>query len=77
MTKAICRDWREGESFPYIELNDTESVHYWPCDDTEYMCFQPDYWDNEEFNVILIFRDRPIRVIGIDFDFIEDTTSKE
>jgi hypothetical protein len=70
-TYAKCRDYNEGESFPYLELKDAENVHYWPCDETEYLCFQPDYLDDEEFNIIIIFRHRPVFARGIHFDFID------
>lgn len=69
--KAICRDYEEGDCFPFLELNQNEFVYgqYWPCDETPYLCFQPDYWDNEEFNLVIILNDRPVRARGIHFDF--------
>lgn len=67
--KVSCMDYEEGDSFPYIELNDNENVHYWVCDETKYEAFQPDYWEDEEFNLVIIFRDRPVRVRSIHFKF--------
>ena len=69
--KAICLDYDEGDCFPYLELNQNEFVYgqYLPCDRTLYKCFQPDYWDDEEFNMIILLEDRPVRVRGIHFDF--------
>jgi len=58
---------------PFLELNDSETVHYLECkEDAKYTCFQPDYWDWEEFNLIILLEDRPIRVRGIHFDFVEE-----
>lgn len=69
MIIATCRDYEDGESFPYLELNDNETVHYFPCDEDSFQSFQPEYWDDEEFNVIIILRERPVRVRGMHFDF--------
>jgi len=66
---AKCREYQNEETFPYIELNDTETVYYRPCDNTFYKCHQPDYWDDEEFNLIIMLDDRPIRAQSIEFDY--------
>lgn len=41
-TYAICRDYEEGESFPYWSGAQDSDVDYWPCDETLYECWQPD-----------------------------------
>lgn len=68
--KARCREYEEGESFPFLELNDFENVHYQRCDETQYLCFQPDYLDNEEFNLIIILNGRTVIARSCHFDFI-------
>ena len=70
ITYAVCRDYQEGESFPYVEVNDPAmTVHYRECDDTQYQCWQPDHLDSAEFNLILLFPDRPVVARGMHFDF--------
>ena len=74
---AKCRDYNLGDSFAYVELNDVETVRWMPCTDRVYQCYQPDYWDDEEFKLILLLSDRPIRAIAIDFEFITKEENKD
>jgi hypothetical protein len=73
---AVCRDYKEGDTFPYVEVNDPalytnfeRRVHYRLCDDTKYQCWQPDHLDGAEFNLILLFPDRPVVARGLHFEY--------
>lgn len=74
ITKAI--HWPEdldgATDIPFLELNDPETVHYLRCKEAKYTCYQPDEIEDEEFNMIILLEDRPIRVRGIHFDFVEE-----
>lgn len=73
-TYAKCRDYGEGDCFPYIHkcpeyLDDQELYEY--CNETLYECWQPDSLDNEEFNMVIMHKGSPVLVRGIHFDFID------
>jgi hypothetical protein len=68
-TYAKCKDYNEGEAFPYIELDNNEHVHFRSCDNTMYHCYQPDQLDDEEFNLILLLDQRLVRARSSHFDF--------
>ena len=69
-TYAKCRDYREGESFPYL-LDDSTTCLFSPCDESLYLCWQPDKLDDEEFNLVIELNGIPVRARGIHFDFEE------
>lgn len=70
---AKCRDYREGETFPFVHTNDylEHEVKYFTCTETLYPCWQPDELDDAEFNLVILLHGAPVLVRGIHFDFVE------
>jgi len=71
MTKAILRkDLREqGETPPYDANGLYLFSAFW---DLSYECWQPDIYDDSEYNLILATPQGVVRVKSIDFDFEEE-----
>ena len=83
MTYAICRDHREGESFPYLDT--ASGISYWargeclhyPCDETKYECWMPESIEYNEFNIVILLHGQPVLVRSIHFDFESKQTKGE
>lgn len=78
MTYAICRDYEDSESFPYLDREHglkyiiNQKCLYYPCTDTKYECWMPDEIEDDEFNLVILLHGQPVKVRGIHFDFIND-----
>lgn len=69
-TYAKLRDYREGDCFPYI--TGYGEIKYCAGDDFSWFeCWLPDAIENEEFNLVILLGDLPVRVQSINFDFEE------
>lgn len=71
ITYAQCRDYEEGESFPYYDFMNDRSFLFYPCSQELYECWQPDCIEDEEFNLVIMLHNFPVRARGIHFDFVE------
>lgn len=70
MTYAKCRDYDEGETFPYATQ---EKEGYFPCCERLYPCWQPEEIADDEFNLVILLEGHPVKVRGCHFDFFEMT----
>jgi hypothetical protein len=68
---AQCADWYHLEKFPYFELDSPEKEYFKTCNKELYQCFQPEIWDDKEFNLLIILDGRPVRVRSCHFDFYD------
>lgn len=75
--KLKCRDYLEGECFPYIRIDGIDEDKIQECDNTIYDGFSPesiglhaDAWDTKEFNQGMILNGERVRVRSCHFDYI-------
>jgi hypothetical protein len=76
-TYVICRDYRDGESFPYLTANPSaeereQGCMYHACDETRYECWTPDEIEDDEFNMVILLGRLPVLVRSMHFDFEEE-----
>jgi hypothetical protein len=67
---AKCRDYEEGDSFPYYDNRTDRESLYCPCDNTLYECWQPDCIEDDDFNLVIMMAGYPVLARECHFDFV-------
>ena len=65
-----CRDYDEGETFPFVRLDGTEGMY--PCNETLYEHWLPEAIENDEFNMLILLNGEMVKVRSCHFDFIKE-----
>jgi hypothetical protein len=66
-----CRDYEEGDSFPFEKLNGIGG--FYPCSPVLYEHWLPEAIEDDEFAMVIDLEGELVKVIATHFDFVEET----
>ena len=68
---ARCKPHDEGDRFPYVFLNGSQSTH--PCHRGLHEQWMPEAIQDDEFNMVILLNDELVKVRSCHFDFVYDS----